>query len=47
MKIVNDKLEYYNSQNKSDGYKIIEGKSSKKTPIIDVMSGRATKEKGG
>ena len=45
MKIVNDKLEYYNSQNKSDGYKIIEGKSSKKTPIIDVMSGRGQPKK--
>ena len=45
MKIVNDKLEYYNLQNKSDGYKIIEGKSSKKTPIIDVMSGRGQPKK--
>lgn len=45
MKIVNDRLEYYNSQNKSDGYIIIEGKSSKKTPIGDVMSGRGQPKK--
>ena len=45
MNIVNDKLEYNNLQNKSEGYKIIDGKTAKKTPIIDVMSGRGQPKK--
>ena len=45
MNIVKDKLEYNNLQNKSEGYKIIDGKTAKKTPIIDVMSGRGQPKK--
>ena len=45
MKIVNDKLEWNDLQNKSKGYTIIDGKTNKKSPIINVMSGRGQPRK--
>lgn len=46
MKIVNDKLEYNDLQNKSKGYRVVDGRTNKKTAVIDLMSGRGQPKKG-